>query len=459
MNRELIRLLAYLRSESVGDQVLKQLASDIPQEDKLHIALHARYLRGWTTPQKMELVKFFETARTMPGGHSMAGYIDNVSRDFFAEFTDVERTAVLTEGTKWPSSALALLAKLPAELSPEILTQLISLDQQIAGTDAEAARRLEIGIVAVLGRSRDPQAIAYLHDVFQKSPDRRGHIAMAVTQNPGGENWQILVQSLPILEGAFAQQVLITLAKVDQKPDQPEAYRQVILRGLKLKDAGAEHAVKLLEKWTGEKPGSADADIEASLAAWQQWFAATYPNEPEATLPAESSENKWTFTELMAFLATPEGMAGKPELGSAVFAKAQCANCHRHGNRGESIGPDLTSVSQRFQRKEILESILFPSQIISDQYASKMITTHDGRRFSGLVAPQSDGSIIVLQSNSQKVPLTQAEIESTDPSKKSAMPEGLLNQLSLEEVAHLFAYLSQPPEANITQRPTPTSPR
>src|SRR5690606_34153665 len=189
-----------------------------------------------------------------------------------------------------------------------------------------------------------------------------------------------------------------------------------------------------------------DGNTEAALTAWQEWFSSAYPNEPEAKLPTESSENKWTFTELSAFLASPEGMAGKPELGAAVFAKAQCANCHRFGNRGESIGPDLSTVSQRFQRKEILESILFPSQIISDQYASKMITTVDGRRFSGLVAPQSDGSIIVLQSNGQKVPLAAEEIELTEPSKTSAMPDGLLNTLSLEEVAHLFAYLSQPPQ-------------
>ncbi len=56
----------------------------------------------------------------LPGGHSYEGYIDNVSRDFFAKLTDDERSMVLTDGAKWPSSALAVLAKIArATCSPQ----------------------------------------------------------------------------------------------------------------------------------------------------------------------------------------------------------------------------------------------------------------------------------------------------------------------------------------------------
>jgi mono/diheme cytochrome c family protein len=118
-----------------------------------------------------------------------------------------------------------------------------------------------------------------------------------------------------------------------------------------------------------------------------------------------------------------------------VFVKAQCAACHRFGDFGESIGPDLTTVSQRFQKKEVLESILHPSQVISDQYA-----------------PQGDGSLIVLQASGEKAQVAKEDIEDVTPSRNSAMPEGLLNSLSLEEIAALFAYLSEPPRATVTSR-------
>lgn len=452
MNRELIRLVAFLQGDSAGTRIMEQLASDLPQEDKMQLALSARFMKGWTTTQKLDLLKFYESARTFQGGHSFVGYIDNVSRDFFAGLTEEERGLVLADGAKWPSSALAVLAGLPPKLSPQTIEQIIALDQQMAGLDSEAAKRLGIGVAAVLARSREPAATAYLRQVYERFPDRRGHIAISLTQDPTPENWAVLVHSLPVLEGPLAQQVLLTLAKMEEKPEKAEPYRQVILRGLKLGDEGGQAAVKVLEKWAGQKLGQPSDPNLTMLAAWQKWFVESYPNEPEPTLPVESSENKWTYDELTTFLASPEASAGKSEIGEKIFAKAQCINCHRYGERGESIGPDLSTISQRFQRKEILESILFPSQIISDQYASKIVNAKDGRMISGLVSQQADGSLVVLMSNGQKATLQSDEVDEILPSKKSAMPDGLLNNLTLEEIAHLFAYLNQPPNAHLTSR-------
>ena len=86
-----------------------------------------------------------------------------------------------------------------------------------------------------------------------------------------------------------------------------------------------------------------------------------------------------------------------------MFEKANCVKCHRFGERGDTVGPDLTTVARRFQRKEILESILYPSQVISDQYATQTIVTTDGRTVTGMVSPVGDGSLIVLQANGEKV--------------------------------------------------------
>ncbi|MCC7085455.1 MAG: HEAT repeat domain-containing protein [Pirellulales bacterium] len=452
MNRELIRLVVSLQGNSAATRMMEQLSSDLPQEDKIQIALYARFMKGWTTTQKLELLKFYETARTLPGGHSFSGYIDNISRDFFVELNEEERGMVLADGAKWPSSALAVIAGLPPKLPPQTIQQIINLDHQMAGDDREAAKRLGIGVAAVLARSADPEAMAYLRQVYEKYPDRRNHIAISLTQTPVPDNWELLVRSLPILEGPLSQQVLLTLSRMEQKPDKAEPYRQAILGGLKLGDEGGQAAVKVLEKWSGKKFGEPGDQAASVLAAWQKWFVETYPNEPEPSLPVETSENRWTYDELMAYLGGPEASVGNSEIGEQVFAKAQCIQCHRYGQRGEGIGPELTTVSQRFQRKEILESILFPSQVISDQYASKTVQTTDGRVMTGLVSPQADGSMIILSSNGQKTTIKNNEVESISPSKKSAMPDGLLNHLTLEEIAHLFSYLNQPPNSHLTSR-------
>jgi putative heme-binding domain-containing protein len=130
--------------------------------------------------------------------------------------------------------------------------------------------------------------------------------------------------------------------------------------------------------------------------------------------------------------------------GAAVFEKAQCIKCHRYGQRGEGIGPDLSNVASRFQRKEIVESVVFPSQVISDQFAAKTVVTRDGKTFTGIVGPTSDG-VVVLEPSAEKVNVAKDNIDEIIPSKKSAMPDGLFNNLTLAEIADLFAYLAKPP--------------
>ena len=457
MNRELVRLLVYMQDPTLAERLISQLNSDLPSVEKMQLVTHARFLEtGWTVPLKLEMLKAYEDARAIQGGHSFAGYIENMSRDFFATFDDEARKLVLADGVKWPTSALSVLAKLPENPSPEVLTQIEKLDRQVKKLDTDAAKRLRIGICAVLGASGDPKAMAYLRELYENEPDRRVSIAMGLSQNPDGENWPYLVRSLAIVEGSAAQEVLTRLAQVDQTPEDAEAYRQVILRGLLLRDNGSRRAIELLEKWTGQQLSAADDPWETSLGAWQEWFVAKYPEVPEPKLPEEDAQNHWTYQELLSFLTGPQSSQGVAARGMAMFEKAQCIKCHRHGTRGDTVGPDLTNVSKRFQRKEILESILFPSHVISDQYASKSIVTTDGKSYSGMVGPSSKGSIVVLQANGEKIVIAEGDIESSVRNKISAMPEGLLNTLTLDEIADLFAFLASPPKAETAKRLTPT---
>ena len=67
----------------------------------------------------------------------------------------------------------------------------------------------------------------------------------------------------------------------------------------------------------------------------------------------------------------------------------------------------------------------------------------------------SHGGMMVLQSDGQKVELKAEDIEDVQPSKVSAMPEGLANRLSLEQIADLFAYLTNAPEPSVAGRAAP----
>ena len=140
---------------------------------------------------------------------------------------------------------------------------------------------------------------------------------------------------------------------------------------------------------------------------------------------------------------------GNVQRGHEIFTKAQCASCHRVGVHGESVGPDLTNLAQRFSLREMIESTIDPSKVIPARYASKTIQTVTGNQITGMAVEQSDGSYFILQSNGQRVRVKADEISQIKDSRVSAMPHGLLDNLSESEINDLFAFLSQRPTATV----------
>ena len=141
----------------------------------------------------------------------------------------------------------------------------------------------------------------------------------------------------------------------------------------------------------------------------------------------------------------PMAYTGDAARGEQVFGKALCAACHKHGDLGQEMGPDLTDVAQRFGRNDLLDAILTPSKSISDQWASVEITTRDKKVVAGVIVSE-DAEAVVLQpvgAPSVKVPVK--DIQSRQTATVSPMPEGLVNALTLREIADLLAFLERAP--------------
>ena len=70
--------------------------------------------------------------------------------------------------------------------------------------------------------------------------------------------------------------------------------------------------------------------------------------------------------------------------GQAAFAAVQCGVCHAIAGTPANggVGPDLTSVAARFRRRDLLESMIDPSKVLSDQYADALIRTKGGEPFA-----------------------------------------------------------------------------
>lgn len=132
------------------------------------------------------------------------------------------------------------------------------------------------------------------------------------------------------------------------------------------------------------------------------------------------------------------------ERGKEAFAAAQCLACHKFGNEGGASGPDITAVSSRFQRRDLLESIVEPSKVISEQYQNMDVRLKDGDVVWGRIVEDTPDQLVVVPDQlkpDNKVTVKKSDIKSVGPSKLSPMPEGLINILTKDEILDMLAYI------------------
>jgi putative heme-binding domain-containing protein len=270
-------------------------------------------------------------------------------------------------------------------------------------------------------------------------------------RQPTGDNWGLLVSGLASPNPLLRSEAVRALRKLPNKPKADDAlpYRSLLVAAQNLpSDKDRWQAIELARQWSGRSFGAEAGDWKSELRMWNRWFAQSFPKEP--ALPNASVEqlpvSKYQFAELLQYLENdPRGKNGDIKRGRIVFEKALCIKCHKHGNEGDGVGPDLTTLSKRFKRADTLDSILYPSKVISDQYRSSLITTTKGQQINGLAAVQGD-TVTVLLNDGSKVTLKRDDIESQTASLISVMPERLLDNLTREEIADLFSYLESTPK-------------
>ncbi|MFM8804473.1 MAG: heme-binding protein, partial [Planctomycetia bacterium] len=117
--------------------------------------------------------------------------------------------------------------------------------------------------------------------------------------------------------------------------------------------------------------------------------------------------------------------------------------CHRYGEDGGATGPDLTQVAGRFQLVDLVEAMVHPSKVVSDQYKASIVQTSNGKVFIGRIVSESPDSITIVtdpEDATKFATLARADIDEILPANESLMPKGLLDPLGEAEVLDLLAY-------------------
>lgn len=136
--------------------------------------------------------------------------------------------------------------------------------------------------------------------------------------------------------------------------------------------------------------------------------------------------------------------AGNPARGREVFLNADkslCVKCHRVGEQGERIGPELTGLGNRFSKIHIVESVLEPSRTIAPSFETLAIELKSGKVLNGVRVAEDDASVTIADNEGRKQVIPKRDIEEQKRQPLSTMPEGLEKRLSEDEFVDLISYL------------------
>jgi putative heme-binding domain-containing protein len=138
-------------------------------------------------------------------------------------------------------------------------------------------------------------------------------------------------------------------------------------------------------------------------------------------------------------------VAGDPARGQVLFAdlkRLACARCHRVRGQGGEIGPDLSDIGGKYDRDQLIESVLAPSRQIVEGYRPTVLATSDGRVLTGIVREETAGKLLLVDSDGKSQVVPKEDVVERRTIDTSLMPDGVALGLSLNEFSDLIAYLA-----------------
>lgn len=286
---------------------------------------------------------------------------------------------------------------------------------QIANEKTPAGKRMEY--IQLFGEVKHPPAVNVLLDVLGKTSDdgvkaailgslqayNDDRIAPAVLKQYGQitDDVRSVAQSLLVSRKNTA---LALLEAVERGEINAKALPVETVR--KLTAHRDERVAALVKKLFGNVEGASTAEMQAQFER---------------------------------ALAAINAGGGDPYIGKPLYLQS-CGKCHQLHDQGGQIGPNLTAF-KRDDSRTMLLSVINPSAEIREGFENLLAVLDDGRIVQGFLVEQDPQVVVLRNTDGQTIAVERAEIDELVPQKKSLMPEGLLKDLTEDQIRHLFAYL------------------
>jgi putative membrane-bound dehydrogenase-like protein len=152
---------------------------------------------------------------------------------------------------------------------------------------------------------------------------------------------------------------------------------------------------------------------------------------------ADNSDRMKVYRELKKVLDLPADAAA----GQAIYQRA-CASCHKLGDAGHAVGPDLTGLRNQ-PADALLLHLVVPNREVYPGYALYQVETKDGALHAGILEGESPGSVTLVLPLGLRKTIPRSKLKSLRALPVSLMPNGLEQTMSLQELANLIALIRQ----------------
>ena len=134
-------------------------------------------------------------------------------------------------------------------------------------------------------------------------------------------------------------------------------------------------------------------------------------------------------------------MEADPQRGQMLFY-TKCAVCHRTGQTGADVGPELTSVKTMFNREGLVNAILRPSSGLAHGFTPWQVRTKQGDVVYGFLLAENQETVVIKDASSREHVIDRDRIASRRALEEvSLMPTPTEMELSRQDVADLAEFL------------------
>lgn len=326
------------------------------------------------------------------------------------------------------------------QVRPELAAMLAG-DQDVRGATTRLISALRIGSAGDLlhglfqDESQDPETrAAALSGLFSLDDPR----AAQSLEKAFADKSPVVRSSA--LRDAAASAPQVALARLPQAL-QSESLNEKQTALAALGTLPAPEATELLVKWTqqlAEGNVAPELKLDVFLAAQAKANAAPELDKLLAGYQSARDGND----PLAPFLDTLAG--GDAAHGEDLFfnrLELSCQRCHAIGGRGGAIGPDLSKIAEKRDRRYLLEALATPNKHIAEGFETLVIETVDGRVLSGILKEETDDRVRLQTPEGNMLEVLKSQIEVRERGL-SAMPDDVSKKMSLAEMRDLLEFLA-----------------